>query len=254
MQPNTPELWDGLWKETSETEDAYRLALEENGVRWQRIEQLILARFGAFKDLRVIEVGAGAGTNALLFGKRGATITILDYSKKALERSKEFFARNRCKAEYILADALALPEELLGQYDVSMSFGLAEHFQGRERTRIIRSHCDLINKSGMTLVSVPNKYNIPYRMFMFASKVSRTWQFGEEYPFSRKELGHICRTIGIPVLRFVGDSFWSSFRFIKLFSLFMKRDMNVVRKEKGSWLDEYLGYSLVLTAGYTPAG
>ncbi len=246
MQKNTPELWDNLWKETSEKEDRYNLVVEENSIRWQRIEKVIIKKFGTFKNLNVIEIGAGAGTNALLFAKRGAKITILDYSKKALERSREFFQRNRCDAKYILADALNLPKNILKKYDVSLSFGLAEHFQGKERIQIVKSHFDLINQHGVTIISVPHKYNFPYQLFMFASKLLGIWKFGEEYPFSKKEFIKICKALGFLKPEFFGDSFFSSFRFINPFRIFRKKDIDSVNKEKGSFLDQYFAYSLVL--------
>jgi 2-polyprenyl-3-methyl-5-hydroxy-6-metoxy-1,4-benzoquinol methylase len=252
MQKNTPELWDKLWNETSEAEDRYNLVVEERGMRWQRMEKLVLKRFGTFKNLKVIEVGAGAGTNALLFAKRGAKITILDYSPKAIERSKEFFKRNKCDAEFILGDALKLSNSIKGKYDVAMSFGLAEHFQGKERIQIIRSHMDLINKSGLVLISVPNKYNFPYRFYMSAAKLLGIWKFGEEYPYSRAEFKSICKQIGIPSIGFFGDSFWSSFRFINIFRIFRKKTINSVKKQSGSFLDQYWAYSLILAASYSP--
>ncbi|MEM4270773.1 MAG: methyltransferase domain-containing protein [Candidatus Pacearchaeota archaeon] len=252
MQKNTPELWDKLWKKTSESEDQYNLAREENGMRWQRIEKLIIKKFKTFRNLRVIEIGAGAGTNALLFAKNGAKITILDYSAKAIERSKEFFKRNNCKAKFILADALKLPEEIIGKYDVSMSFGLAEHFQGKERQDIIKSHISLLNKYGIAIISVPNKYNFPYRIYMAITKLFGMWNFGEEYPYSRNELKQICWNLKIDSIEFLSDSFWNSFRFINPFRKLMKKDISKIKKEKGSFWDQYLAYSLVLVINNSP--
>lgn len=102
MHKNTPKLWDKVWEQTpTQAEDQYNLRHEENSIRWQRIEKTILQKFGSFKNLRVIEVGAGAGTNAALFAKQGAKVTILDYSEGALARSREFFNRLDLKAEFV---------------------------------------------------------------------------------------------------------------------------------------------------------
>jgi len=255
QKKNTPELWAKLWKDTTMGEDKYNLAREENSVRWQRIEKAVKEKFGSFANLRVIEVGAGGGTNALLFAKRGAKVAVLDFSKKAISRSKEFFKRSKCRAEFILADALKLPESLKEKYDVAMSFGLAEHFQGREkedRKNIIKAHFDLINKKGLVLISVPNKFNLPYRIHKSAMQFLNLWKFGEEYPFSRGEFKRIGESLGIKKIRFIGDSFFKSFRFINPFLLigrYRKKDESKseikTKKEKGSFLDSYLAYSLV---------
>ncbi|MBU3912630.1 MAG: methyltransferase domain-containing protein [Nanoarchaeota archaeon] len=247
MEKNTPELWDNLWKRTAKGEDTKNLQREELSIRWQRIEKIIKAKFGSFSNLEVIEVGAGSGTNSILFAKRGAKVTILDYSKQALKRSKEFFKRNNCEAEFILADALKLPKKLKGKYDVAMSFGLAEHFQDTERIKVIKSHMDLMGSRGIVLISVPNKINPPYRIHKFIMESLGFWKFGEEYPFSRQEFKKISNILRIKKIHFLGDSLISSFRFINPI-LLLKKKLGIkrkVKKERGTFLDRYLSYSLV---------
>lgn len=247
MQKNTPELWDTLWQKTLLQKEQHSLIREENSIRWQRIEKKIQAKFGGFKGLRVIEIGAGIGTNALLFAKRGAKVTLLDYSKEAITKSKEFFKRNRCKADFVLADALNLPEKLKGKYDVAMSFGLAEHFKGRDRHQIISSHLDLTNKKGLILISVPNKHNIPYRINRFVRELAGFWEFGQENPFSRGEFLKIGELFKIKKIEFIGDSFLGSFKFVNpLAAIRKKYNLKAKpKKEKGSFLDAYFAYALV---------
>lgn len=240
MQKNTPQLWDNLWKETSKEEDLYNLKREENSVRWKRIEKLVLRKFKSFKNLKVIEVGAGAGTLSLLFAKKKAKITILDYSKKAIARSRVFFSRHKEKANFILADALNLPSKLKGKYDVAMSFGLAEHFQGKQRTEIIKSHFDLIDK-GLVIISVPYKYNFPYQLNKTIRKILGLWKFGEEYPYSRKEFLNIAKKLNVKH-GFINDSFFTSLRFINPFLLIRRK--KVIKKEKSSFLDRF-SYALI---------
>ena len=95
MQRNTPELWDAVWNDTtSAEEDRFALAHEEHDVRWRRIERIVVDRFGGFEGLRVVEIGAGMGTNAALMAARGAKVTLLDYSPAAIKGSQQFFERN----------------------------------------------------------------------------------------------------------------------------------------------------------------
>ena len=90
MERNTPELWDRYWKNPVPAEkDVFALAHEECTISWQRIEKAILTQFGSFDGLKVVEIGAGAGTNSGLMAKRGADVTIVDYSDVALNRSRE---------------------------------------------------------------------------------------------------------------------------------------------------------------------
>lgn len=261
MERNTPQLWDKSWDRvpTSPEEDIFELAKEEKSMRWQRIEKIILREFGSFDNLRVIEIGAGAGTYAALMAKRGAKTTILDYSKKALKKARQFFARNKLSVDkFIHQDALSLPPRLLGKYDIAMSFGLTEHFKGAKRIKINKAHFDLLKKGGIALIAAPNKYNPFYRMFKFVTERTGLWELGEEYPYSRKEFKSICQQIGITEYSLFGESFYSSFKFIdpfrttrKLFKRYLKiklkrnLDPSRLRKQKGTFLDAHLSYFLV---------
>ena len=189
--------------------------------------------------------------------KQGAIVTILDYSEKALVRSRDFFSRNRLKAEFICADALNLPASLLEQFDIAMSFGLTEHFSGKERVQINKSHFELLKKRGIAFISVPNSYNPPYRIFKLVAETFGFWRVGEEYPYTRKELVRICNRCGIKNFIFFGDSLYSSLHFInpikylkkiqrKVTGSKQKYDCKKIKTEKGSSLDQYFSYALVL--------
>ena len=262
MENNTPQLWDKSWKKAlaSPGEDIFKLAKEENSIRWQRIEKIVLEEFGFFNNLKVIEIGSGVGTYAALMAKRGAKVTILDYSESALKRAREFFKRNKLFADkFIKKDAFSLSPSLLGKYDISMSFGLTEHFKGTKRIKINKTHFDVLRKGGITFIAVPNKYNPFYRMFKFVTERIGLWEAGEEYPYSRKEFRSICKQIGITEYSLFGESFYSSFKFIDPFrtarklltrylNIKLKRNLDPsrLRKQKGTFLDAYLSYSLVL--------
>ena len=65
IEKNTPKLWDNLWGiDISEEEDRLALAKEEKSIRWERIENVVLKEFGSFKDLNILEIGAGSGRTA----------------------------------------------------------------------------------------------------------------------------------------------------------------------------------------------
>lgn len=254
MKRDKEHLWDHIWKgSTSKEEDIFILKKEENCIRWHRIERIVLRKFGSFNNLQVIELGAGVGTNAALMTRRKAKATVLDYSEGAIKRARSFFQSNKLVAKFLKHDALALPKDLLGKFDISMSFGLAEHFKGAKRTKIIESHFDVLKKGGMAFISVPNRFNPPYRLFKYFAEHVGRWQVDTEYPFSRKELREICKQIGIVDYSFFGDSLISSFIFVNPFinrfkPLRTKDDLNTssIRKEKGTFLDSFLSYALVL--------
>ncbi len=254
-EPNTPELWDQIWTaQTSPAEHRDHLAREELSIRWQRIEQRVRARFGGFDRLRVIEIGAGAGTNAGVMAKRGATVTVLDYSDLALARARQFFEANDLQADFVQANALHLPDALLDQFDVAMSFGLNEHFTGAERVQIFQAHLDVLRAGGgVAFVSVPNARNAPYRVSKWLAEKTGRWKLGVEVPFTRDELGSICEQLGVSHAEFFGDSFVYSLQFVNPWP-YVRRALRWQRpapssrrrRERGTPIDERWSYATVL--------
>ena len=251
-EPNTPELWDDIWRAgTSADQHRANLAREELSIRWQRIEARVLARFGGFEDLHVVEIGAGAGTNAAAMAKRGASVTLLDYSPTALQRAHELFDANELEANFIEANALALPDGVRGGFDVAMSFGLNEHFTGAERDGIFQAHLDALREGGIAIVSVPNASNAPYRASKWLAERTGRWKLGVEVPFTRSELEEISRRLGVAEPEFFGDSFAYSLQFVNPVPYARRalgRPSTRVRRrpERGTPLDERWGYATVV--------
>ncbi len=255
MEKNTPQLWDEVWEEAGSAPDAdLVLTGERRGVRWRRIEAAIRRRLGQPAALKVIEIGAGTGVGAALLTTQGASATVLDYSQAALKRSRRFFESVSLRGEFVCADALDIPADLRESFDVSLSFGLAEHFTGDSRTQIIATHLELLRPGGLAIISVPNRHNLPYRFFRFVAERTGRWRVGEEYPFSRGELRRICREIGVDDVAFLGDSLLESARFliptrVKLWWERLRHRVGIPAVGvPGTLLDAYLSYSLVLVA------
>lgn len=254
MEKNTPELWDRIWREHGAGALGHdALAREERSLRWRRLEKIIATQESGVP--RVIEIGAGVGTCSALLARRGAAVTILDYSAGALARSREFYASEGLAADFIEQNALDLPESLIGKFDIAMSFGLTEHFTGEARKAINKAHFDLIRPGGMAIISVPNALNPPYRIYKFMTELAGKWMFGEEYPYTRMELSGICRELGVKNYRFVGSSFIGSFHYInplrvsgKLRRVFGVKEMKHPQCEIGSPIDAWLADALVLVA------
>lgn len=252
MDKNTPELWDSFWKDNELVQDDLdAVKYESYTIRWERIEKIIQKRFGGFEGLNVLEIGGGIGTNAVLMCKLGAHVSILDYSKEALVRSEKLFAKLGLKVNIIQDDALLLSAEYVNKFDVTMSFGLAEHFTGTDRQRIIEAHLTPLKNGGLTFISVPNKHNPPYRLYKYLAQKGGFWNVGEEYPYSRGELKQICQTLGLHDYYFIGDSFFWSLNFINpvlIIKKLLKIKYNYysTKKQIGSPIDAYLSYAIVL--------
>lgn len=186
--------WDAVWE--TDTPDVEDVRAEERGLRWRVQRELVTERRGGLEGLRIIEIGAGRSTNALLYAMHGAQATVLDRSAIALEQSVSRFERHGLTVETVEADVFELPPELLGSFDVSMSFGLCEHFLDERRRGVVAAHVDLLTPDGIAMVNVPNKYSPFYRAWMGLAKRRGTWTLGTEVPFSAKELCELARRSG----------------------------------------------------------
>lgn len=247
------EIWDDFWRETnlSLSYDRAILRQEFASIRWKKIENNILAKYGSFKGLRVIEVGSGRGEISSLMAIKGARVSLLDYSSIALERARTLFENLGLDADFIIADAMNVPKELLGKFDISMSFGLVEHFTYPQRKTIFQVHRDLLNNKGSSFIGVPNKYCLPYIIFKKLAQLLGYWSVGLEIPFSRSELKKNAILAGFKNYEVAGSSFLRDsvyFLFARFISHLTRRKIIVDTSsfEIASFLDNYLGGSLLL--------
>jgi SAM-dependent methyltransferase len=186
--------WDELW--SSEPFDADAPFAEERTPRWRAQEQLVVERLGGFEGLRAIEIGAGRGLNAFLFARRGAQVTLLDRSPVALEQAQQLFGEHGLEVTLREADLFELPDDLRGAFDVSMSYGLCEHFLDERRRGVVAAHLDVLRPGGLALLGVPNRFSPVYRLWMKALTARGSWPLGTEVPFSAAELAALARAAG----------------------------------------------------------
>jgi SAM-dependent methyltransferase len=190
----TPTDWDAQWQ--VEPENLGAPAAEAKTPRWRAQEKLVAERFGSFGGLRAIELGAGRGLNGFLFAERGADVTLLDNVPLALEQARTLFGAHGLSFDAAEADLFELPDELRGAFDVSMSYGLCEHFLGERRQAVVRAHLDVLRPGGLALIGVPNRHGVVYRAWKKALTVTGSWPLGTEEPFTAAELTTLARRAG----------------------------------------------------------
>jgi len=239
------------------------------------IKREILKHFGTFEGLRFIELGSGIGKMSILMDIMGGQTTLIDYNENVIRKAHEVQAFFGCKPEILMENALSLPASIYGQYDVVMSFGLAEHFLGEERIAIFHAHHKLVKKHGMVVIWVPNALGICYRLSHGIIKALGKWPKRlPEVPFTRKELKNIALRVGLTGIRiFGGDRLLRDFDYF-LISNTKQAIRKYIFREKGresrifiedrpreklreimlcndnslGFLDNYLSYPLVLIA------
>jgi len=136
-----------------------------------------------------IEIGSGLGKMSFFPALLGSNVNLLDSSAPALKAAESLYAHCKLAVKTHKYDALSLPPSLMGMFDLSLSLGVNEHFSGKHRQQIFDVHHDVLKSGGRTVIAVPNRHCISYRIAMMVWKLTGRWPEGlYEYGFSHSEL------------------------------------------------------------------
>jgi SAM-dependent methyltransferase len=180
---------------------------------WRTIQEAVLTNFAGFPGLRTVELGCGEGKVSLLFALLGARTTLVDYSDKQLRNARHIAEAFEIEPVFMSSNLLRLPNELLGCYDVSMSFGTAEHFFGEDRQRVFDVHLSVLRPGGIAFLWVPNRWGLLFHAGVAARRsLGRETCHIDEIPFSRRELTERASRAGFREIQIVGgDHLWNDF-------------------------------------------
>jgi 2-polyprenyl-3-methyl-5-hydroxy-6-metoxy-1,4-benzoquinol methylase len=135
--------------------DPHRLDVRSH---WQRRyhDFFVRAFSGAPTHERtLVEIGCG-GSSILPYLSRefGFQVSGIDYSPAGCELARANLQAEGISADVICADVFELPKTMLEQFDVVVSFGVAEHFD--DTASCIRAFARLLKPGGMMITTVPN--------------------------------------------------------------------------------------------------
>src|SRR4030095_12594819 len=120
----------------------------------------LVARFSAFREKDVLEIGCSIATDGLEFARNGARYVGVDLTPKSIELAKERFALFGVPVRFEVADAereLPFPDD---SFDHIYSFGVIHHSPVPER--IIREIYRVLRPGGTLTVMLYNRGSINY--------------------------------------------------------------------------------------------
>jgi len=244
------QVWERLWRQRpSAQKDDVLLAREAGGPRFRSIVNRLEETFGAVGGLQTIELGSGRGDLSALLARLGAEVTLLDRSEAALEEARWRFQRIGMRATYVADDITGSMSAWRGKFDVALSLGVAEHFRGDDRTRVIRAHHDVLRPGGLAVISVPNARCLPYRLWKSYLEMRKWWPYGMELPYTVTELARRAKRAGFDRAETHCIGFWQSIGDYWGQTL-LRRKIDLWNRT--SWLDGWMGAILLLFAWREP--
>jgi len=152
------------------------------------------------KNKRILEVGAGSGSDVIALAKKGAVCVALDFSKDALNVCRKLAKQENVNVETILADCRQIPIKD-GSFDLVFSVGLIEHFE--DPIPLIKEQLRVLKKGGFLIIDAPQKYNL-YTIVKRVRMKLGIFPFGWETEYALADLKKIAREFRVKPIRFYG--------------------------------------------------
>jgi len=214
---------------------------QPQGIHQQLLQSL--EQFIQIKGKKILEIGAGMGGDSLYLAKKGAQVTVLDFSEAALKQIKTSAQKEKVFIETILAEAKKMPFEK-ETFDVVFHQGFLEHFS--DPLPYLLEQKRVLKKGGFLVVDVPQKwttYTLKKHWQMWRGK----WFVGWEREFSARELEDLVKKAGFEILGTYGRDYYGK--------LYQIRYLKLGRWYQGLWekiektrLKLYLTFSLGVVA------
>lgn len=188
-----PSTWAKFWKRDRSLHETYP---SSPSVRRTLVEHF------ALDGLEVLEVGTGSGRDSLELARRGARVTVLDFTTESLQlvRQQETPVPQRA-VRALQANALHMPCAPQS-FDLVFHQGLLEHF--REPERLLAENHRVLRPGGYLLCDVPQTFH-PYTVLKHILIASGSWFAGWETQYTIHGLERLVAHAGFETVHRYGD-------------------------------------------------
>lgn len=209
--------WNSLWKNHS-FYSTHDVVLKEDGIS----RMLMYALKDSKPKQSLIELGAGGGVRSIPVSKRlSLRLYLLDRLKSAEKIARIRSERIGKPFDFIRADALKTGIES-NSFNYTMSNGLNEHFDGKQRQEIFDEMARITKKGGKVIVIMPNRWSCMRIQQIIDTRLNR-WLFGWAEFFTFWELKEKMKSAGLKNVKLYGVSYATSW--IRLVPLDLQRKM-----------------------------
>ena len=182
----------------------FRPLHEINPVRLDWIDQTV-----SLRGKKVLDVGCGGGILAESMALRGAQVTGIDLSEKALAVARLHSLESAIDVDYRLCSTEALAEQMPAQFDVITCMEMLEHVP--QPVLIVQACTTLLKPGGHLFFSTINRNLKAYALAILGAEyVLRLLPRGtHEYAkfITPAELSRFCRTQGLEIKELLGMAY-----------------------------------------------
>jgi cyclopropane fatty-acyl-phospholipid synthase-like methyltransferase len=149
--------WDGLWEHATLPQAVNPRDQSLNNYVNRKFHEYFEQTFSALdtKGKRLLEIGCARSAWLPYFAKEfGFEVRGLDYSEQGCQQARAVLSKEGVTGEIVCADFFSPPTELIGAFDVIVSFGVAEHFQNT--SECISAFARFLKPGGLLVTSIPN--------------------------------------------------------------------------------------------------
>lgn len=201
--------WDHVYQQANLPLAEARLERERVSLRWRTFCNYLETHFPN-RTLQCVELGCGEGDLSVLLAQQGHQVTLVDFSQAALDQAQARFTALGLQGTFVAMDLFEFVQQHAGEFDVSGSLGVVEHFSGDMRWKIIEAHRRVLHRQGVTLISVPHAYCPAYRLWKKYLELRHCWPYGFESPFTTHQIKQLARQVGFNVFRTYKTGFSAS--------------------------------------------
>jgi len=184
MDSNT--TWEEYW--SSYDEQNVKEVIKYYEEFWR--ETHVLKEY-CLKGKDLLEVGCGPAWYSIYllkkYPEKKFNITGLDFSETGLKQARKLAKIAKVNLKLVKDDCKKMPFNT-GSFDVVFSFGLNEHFEGKDRKKVWDEQLRVLKRKGHIVALVPYKYSPFYKLGKFLRELVKKWSFGLEIAYSEKEI------------------------------------------------------------------
>ena len=162
----------------------------------------------------VLNIGCAQPRDEIAFSHRVKQWTAIDINPEIVKASFEL-ARQRLhptmlqRLQFKQADATKLPFKD-STFDISVAFSTIDHIPTQQkRIQAIKEMSRVTKNGGYVIITVPNKLNFCYDIWLKNKQRHQQSQAGYEYCFFPWELKKIMQQAGLKTLKFASNFKWS---------------------------------------------